>query len=137
MTQHFRKSSAANTLKCIFVWKQVKAEITLLFKCVWMWERINIFLHTTNLLPTTFKMWKISINEFTVVLANRDKLCGLKEKLLIMSNLSFCFNFYKSCLLQRRQKASICGKPLKQSVICLDNFFCFDIHDFLLQFSFI
>ena len=34
------------------------------------------------------------------------------EKLLVLSNFSFCHNVFKSCLQQRRQKASVCGKGL-------------------------
>ena len=34
------------------------------------------------------------------------------EKLLVLSNFSFCYKVFKSCLLQWRQKASICGKGL-------------------------
>ena len=34
------------------------------------------------------------------------------EKLIIMSNSSFCQNVFKMCLLQTRQKASLCGKGL-------------------------
>ena len=36
-----------------------------------------------------------------------------KEKLLVLSNLSFCHDVFKSRLLQTRQSASICGKGLK------------------------
>ena len=36
-----------------------------------------------------------------------------KEKLLVLSNFSFCHNVFKSCRLQRRQKRSICGNELK------------------------
>ena len=35
------------------------------------------------------------------------------EKLLIMSNFSFCHSVFKFLLLQWRQKASICGKGFK------------------------
>ena len=40
----------------------------------------------------------------------RLKTLWQREKLLIMSNFSFCPNVFKSRLLQMRQKASLCGK---------------------------
>ena len=36
-----------------------------------------------------------------------------KEKLLVLSNFSFCRNVFKNCLLQRSQKAFICGIGLR------------------------
>ena len=35
-----------------------------------------------------------------------------KEKLLVLSNFSFCHNVFKSCLLQMLKNASSCGKRL-------------------------
>ena len=42
-----------------------------------------------------------------------DKI-KLKTLLIIMSNLFVCLNVYKNRLLQRRQKASVCGKGLSK-----------------------
>ena len=37
---------------------------------------------------------------------------GQKEKLVVLSNFSFCHGVFKSCLLQMCQNASIGGKGL-------------------------
>ena len=40
-------------------------------------------------------------------------LCIGELKMLIMSNFSFCHKVFKRSLLQRHQKASICGKGFR------------------------
>ena len=44
-----------------------------------------------------------------------------KEHLLIMCNVLFCHNVFKSCLLQWRQKTSVSGKGLQM----LSLLFCY------------
>ena len=43
------------------------------------------------------------------------------EKLLVLSNFSFCHNFFKSRLLQWRRKASTSWKGVKDACIVLNN----------------
>ena len=45
-------------------------------------------------------------------LLNKLKTLKQKDKLLMMSNLSFCHNVFKSFLLRRRQKVSLWWKSL-------------------------
>ena len=47
-----------------------------------------------------------------VYLLTKVKNLWQKEKLLVLSNLYFCHNSFKSHLLQRPQNVSLCGKGL-------------------------
>ena len=52
------------------------------------------------------------------------------EKLLLMSNFSFCFNVFKSHLLQVRQNAFVCGKGLRLAFLKYDLYcFCIEKND--------
>ena len=51
--------------------------------------------------------------------SNRDEQLWQIENLLIMSNVYFCHKCFKNmCVLQRRQKASVCGKWLRKYSNC-------------------
>ena len=72
---------------------------------------VNPFLHTTNLQQTTFKTskqkyGKISINESVIIAYRVDNMVAKGE---IAHDEHQVF---KSLLLQKLQKASICGKGL-------------------------
>ena len=66
------------------------------------------------------------------------------EYLLNMTNFSFCHNGFKSCLLQERQKASICGKGLTkkdhvstlyQGTMTREYYVAVGIHGFILYYK--
>ena len=65
-----------------------------------------------NLENILAKSWEIFINKDTI----NDKSwkhCGKRRNCSFMSNFFYCYNVFKSRLLQRHQKASICGKGIQ------------------------
>ena len=85
-------------------------------ECVSSRELITLFAHTIFLQQTAL----ITSGQKCKNLCKRIyyylfklKTLWLKEKLLHLSNFFFSHNVFKSCLLQRRQKASICVKGLR------------------------
>ena len=76
-------------------------------------RRINPFPHTTNMqqtiLKTSNKIWKLVIDE-SLINGIEFKILWHNEKLLHISNVSFCHKGFKSCLLQMPRNKSASWK---------------------------
>ena len=122
LSQCFQNSSASEALESVYVWERGKASEGShnIFHAIMpdhsrsfnIEKTLNPFPHMTNLQQTTLnifvKKWKISIIEW-ITNDLKWKTLWQKEKLLIMSNFFFCYNVFKSRLLQ---KVSVWGKGL-------------------------
>ena len=80
-----------------------------------MRERVNPFPYNKPA-ADNFKMILTNIRKISsiqsMIIENSWNLFWQMEKLRSMINFSFCHNDFKSCLLQRCRKASVCGKGL-------------------------
>ena len=84
------------------------------YKFVWLTlsQTTNFRLfHTERVCRRQFEIWW----KWKKVLKMVRKLCGGKEKLLIMSNFSFSHSVFKWLVLQTRKKQSLFGKGLTSS----------------------
>ena len=80
-----------------------------------MWERVDPTPQTTHLPQTTLKTLTETFRNSLKMkehLLNKVVNIVKKEKLIIMSNFSYCHNVFKS-LLKRRKNAPVSGKELK------------------------
>ena len=99
-----RRAASTNWVMIIIniqLWSQCfqKASAAIASKCICSWIRVNPFLHITNLQQMILKTSRLNYGTSIFGKFNywkKFKTLWQMEKLLIMSNFSFCYNVFKS-----------------------------------------